>query len=206
MSVAAVLDDGTLLSPLADAVDWSVVSGSLSAISAGGVVSAGVVYADSPARVQAMFSGRSQVFDLTLLDTIPDNFGNFAGDGLPDGWQVQYLGVSGTNGGPELDPDFDGISNWLEYALNLNPSLVSTMPVATAVNGGVLEYHYQRSKAALNGGLHFQVEWSDTLQAASWNSVGVTEEVISDNGIIQQIRVALPAANDGRRFARLRVW
>ena len=46
-----------------------------------------------------------------MLDTIADNFGTYAGDGLGDDWQVQYFGLSNPNAAPLLDPDFDGHNN-----------------------------------------------------------------------------------------------
>lgn len=206
LAASATLDDGTTLSSLAASVTWSVGSGPLVAVSSGGVVTAGIVYADTAAQVQGAYLGQSAVLDLTVLDTIPDNFGNYAGDGLPDGWQVQYLGVNGTSGGPALDPDHDGIPNALEYALNLNPALTSSLPATFSPSGGGWEYVYTRSKAAVTGGMQFQVEWSETLLAAGWSGSGVTEEILSDNGTVQQVKATIPAGSLGRRFARLRVW
>jgi hypothetical protein len=206
LAASATLDDGTTLSSLAASVNWSVSSGPLVAVSSGGVVTAGIVYADTAAQVQGAYLGQSAVLDLTVLDTIPDNFGNYAGDGLPDGWQVQYLGVNGTSGGPALDPDFDGIPNALEYALNLDPALTSSLPATFSPSGGGWQYVYTRSKAAVTGGMQFQVEWSETLLAAGWSGSGVTEEILSDNGTVQQVKATIPAGSLGRRFARLRVW
>jgi hypothetical protein len=57
----------------------------------------------------------------------------------------------------------------------------------------------------LTGGTQFQEEWSETLGAASWSGNGVAEEILSDNGTVQQVKASVPAGSQGRRFARLRV-
>jgi hypothetical protein len=49
------------------------------------------------------------------------------------------------------------------------------------------------------------VQWSDTLEAASWNGSGVSEQILSDDGTHQQVKATLPAGSAGRRFVRLRV-
>ena len=72
-------------------------------------------------------------------------------------------------------------------------------------NGAVLEYSYQRAKAAVLDGLLFTVEWSDTLLPGSWSSVEVSESILSDDGTVQEIMATLPAGAADRRFVRMRV-
>jgi hypothetical protein len=115
------------------------------------------------------------------------------------------MGLSGTSGGPALGPDGDGLSNLMEYALGLNPVLQSTLPATTVLNSGNMEFTYTRSKTAITGGTQFQVQWSDTLEAASWSGSGVIEQILSDDGTQQQVKATLPAGSGGRRFVRLRV-
>ncbi len=103
------------------------------------------------------------------------------------------------------DPDGDGLANLLEWGCNLDPMTSSTLSTSTAINGSVLEYIYNRSVTAVNAGAVFTVEWSDTLDASSWSSTGVTQQVLSDNGIVQQVKASVPAGTDGHRFVRLRV-
>jgi hypothetical protein len=205
LAATQVMDDDTTLPVPAAEVTWLVLSGPVTSISAAGVAQAGSVYENTAASVQGSASGVSGTLNLTVLDSIPDNFGSYAGDGLPDGWQVQTMGLSGNKGGPALDPDGDGLSNLMEYALGLDPVLQSTLPASTMLNSGNMEFTYTRSKTAITGGTQFQVQWSDTLEAASWNGSGVSEQILSDDGTHQQVKATLPAGSAGRRFVRLRV-
>jgi hypothetical protein len=72
-------------------------------------------------------------------------------------------------------------------------------------NGANLEFTYTRSKAAVADGVSFTVEWSDTLAANSWSTVGVTQQVLSDNGTVQQVKASVPTGGQPRRFAHLKV-
>ena len=48
------------------------------------------------------------------------------------------------------------------------------------------------------------MEWSDTL-ANDWQSTGVSEAILSDNGSVQQVKATLPAGSSGHRFMHLKV-
>ncbi len=66
-------------------------------------------------------------------------------------------------------------------------------------------FTYSRSVTAVNAGAVFTVEWSDTLPGTSWSASEVIEQVLSDNGTVQQVRATIPAGSNGRRFAHLKV-
>ena len=59
--------------------------------------------------------------------------------------------------------------------------------------------------AAINDGFTFSVEWSDDLLSPDWNTLGVTEEILSDDGTLQEVKASVPAENETRRFLRLKV-
>ena len=54
-------------------------------------------------------------------------------------------------------------------------------------------------------GITHAVEWSDTLATESWSSAGVTEQTLSDNGTVQQVKASVPAGSNNRRFIHLKV-
>ena len=44
------------------------------------------------------------------------------------------------------------------------------------------------------------------MSATNVSGIGLAEEILSDNGTLQQVKATIPAGSLGRRFARLRVW
>lgn len=89
LGAAQVLDDTTTLAVSANSVTWSVVSGPITGICLAGLATAGVVYQNTPATVQGAFGSFTGTLNLSVLDTVADNFGSYAGDGVGDDWQVQ---------------------------------------------------------------------------------------------------------------------
>jgi hypothetical protein len=102
------------------------------------------------------------------------------------------------------DPDGDGLNNLLEYALGTAPNTSGVMPAVLALNGANLEYTYTRSTAAKDNGVTYQIEWSDTLEADSWSTQTVTQQITSEKGR-ETVKASVPKGNGGKRFLRLRV-
>ncbi len=122
-------------------------------------------------------------------------------------WRLANFGsyLSQASGADNADPDRDGISNLMEYALDLNPNAPGVMPAALVMNGGQIEYTYNRSSAAREAGLLYQIEWSDTLEPGSWSTENVTEQIQGVEGALEAVKATIPAGTSGRRFLRLRV-
>ena len=117
-----LLDDATLLTTDANAVTWGIVSGPIADITASGLATAGAVSQNTSATVSGTFGGFTGSLNLTVLDSIPDNFGAYAGDGLGDDWQVQFFGVNNPAAAPAFDPDGDGQTNQFEFTAGLVPN------------------------------------------------------------------------------------
>jgi hypothetical protein len=116
------LDDTSFLAVSANSVAWSVVSGPITGISGAGLATAGTVYQDTAATVQGIFGGLTGQLQLTVIDSIPDNFGSYAGDGLDDAWQVQYFGQPPNPlAAPGADADGTGQTNLFKFIAGLNP-------------------------------------------------------------------------------------
>ena len=110
-----LLDDATFLAVDAGAVNWGVVSGPVTGVSASGLATAGLAYQNTSATVQGTFGGFTGSLNFTVLDSIPDNFGASAGEGPGDDWQEQYFGQNNPLAAPALDPDGDGVNNLFEF-------------------------------------------------------------------------------------------
>ena len=122
LSATELLDDLTTNAIPANSITWSVQSGPLSGINTGGLVTAGIVYQDTLATAQGIHAGTTGTLGLTVLNSLPDNFGAYAGDGLGDDWQVQYFGLGNPNAAPLLDPDHDGHNNRFEFTAGIDPA------------------------------------------------------------------------------------
>ena len=123
-------------------------------------------------------------------------------------WRQTHFGTTSNTGSAanDADPNGDGIVNKLEFFLARNPlasNPPSSLPTVSR-NGATLEYTYTRSLSAMSQLTH-AVEWSDTLAAGSWSSAGVTEQTLSDNGTVQQVKASIPTGGNNRRFIRLKV-
>ena len=95
--------------------------------------------------------------------------------------------------------------NFAEFCLKLDPTQPSPSAQTLVRNGGNLEYTYTRAKAAVLDGVAFNVQWIDDITQTNWSGVGVSESILSDNGVVQQVKATLPAGPNGRRFVRLQM-
>ncbi len=136
--------------------------------------------------------------------------------------QIHFGQTENTGAAADTAKNKAGITRLEAYAQNLNPHTATSdttsitgpggggfAPFSNGTSnpappGGVFFFHYQRNKLAM-ADVQFQVEWSDTLSTNDWQSAGVTEEILSDNGSTQQVKATLPAGTTGRRFVRLKM-
>ncbi len=68
--------------------------------------------------------------------------------------------------------------------------------------GNSLHFTYRRPVAVTD--VNYQVEWAATL-ASAWSSAGVTQQILTDDGVTRTIRAALPKGANSQRFVRLKV-
>jgi autotransporter-associated beta strand protein len=122
-------------------------------------------------------------------------------------WRQTHFGTTANTGTAAdlFDANHDGESNLMEFATWQNPNTTSKATPTLALNAATLEFTYTRSLAAMSDGITFTAEWGETLAAGSWSNVGVTEQILSDNGIVQTVRARVAAGTAGRRFVHLKV-
>ena len=182
------LDDGTYLALSTDSITWGVDSGPLTEISPSGFATADVVACDSLAVVSGAYSIFNTTLDLTVLDTVPDNFGAYAGDGLGDDWQVQYFGEDNPLAAPTLDPDGDGQINHFEFVAGLDPTDPSSRFIVQIT--GDSEGSPQVIFDPVVAGRTYTVKYKDTLDASTWDTLlnkttdnSGPERTITDNSV-----------------------
>ncbi len=122
-------------------------------------------------------------------------------------WRFANFGgyISESFAADSADPDGDGLSNLLEYAIGLDPNVSGAVPAGLALNGANLEYTYARSTAAKANGVAYQIEWSETLDTGSWSTETVTEQITTTQGALETVKASIPTGTAGKRFLRLRV-
>lgn len=201
LTAQILFDDATTM-PLAVAeVSWSVSSGPLSMIDLNGLVTAGLVYEDTIAVAQGDYATFSDTLNLTVLDIDLDNFGSYAGDGLPDDWQVLYFGEENPNAGPLNDPDLDGQNNQFEFIAGIIPTdPQSIFSWKVSPNPG----QPGESKIVFDpivSGRVYTLQTSSILALGSW--VPLTGTTTTDDG--DERTVVDPNANSTRKFYRLKI-
>ena len=202
LSAQAILDDATLLALDPLEVAWSVLSGPLTGIDSAGVATAAIVYQTSAASVQGAWGGFTGTLDLSVLDTNPDNYGSYAGDGLADSWQQQYFGLNNPLAAPTADPDGDGQNNLLEFTAGTVPNNAASR--FTLHIEEVPGSPQQKSLvfSPLVAGRSYTVLTSSGLSAATpWQTLSGTSVV--DTGATRT--VTDPAATAARRFYRVQI-
>lgn len=191
-----ILDDDSKLAISVAAVTWSVLSGPLSSINNSGVATAGIVFQDTAASVQGVHNGNTASLGVTVLNSSPDNYGSYSGDGLDDAWQNQHFGLNNPNAAPGVDADGDGQTNLFEFTAGLVPtSNASHFSFAIQPVVGQPGQHRVVFNP-LNGGSGYVVKYKNALSDASWSTL--TGATISDVG--QQRTVTDPNASGTKKF------
>ena len=124
LSGAAVLDDDTLTALAGSDIVWGVCAYPLASLDPAGLATASLVYSNTAAEVRGTYLGVPGMATLQVLDTLADNYGSYAGDGLPDWWQSAYFGVDNSEAAAAADPDHDGQDNRHEWTALTVPTNV----------------------------------------------------------------------------------
>ena len=115
-----------------------------------------------------------------MLDTIADNFGSYASDGIGDDWQNQFFGLDNPDAGPSKDPDGDGDNNLYEYHARLLPNDPTRFPditlVPDATQGDAL-----LTLSLGKVGVTYTIGYKDSLLDVSWTTL---TDIVGSDGIL----------------------
>ena len=203
LGTAQLLDDTTLLPFSPSLGSWSIVGSPspLASISTSGLATAATVFQDTPATVRASYQGFAGTLNLTVLNVNNDDFGSYAGDGLPDNWQVQYFGLNNPMAAPTKDADGTGQNNLFKYIAGLNPTdrtsvfRVSVQPVAGQPSQKQILFSPVLSDRT------YTVLYNTDMRDGAWTPL--TSAIQSDNG--QQRTVTDTSAAGGSKFYKIQI-
>jgi len=202
LAATLIFDDLSTQSLAASSITWSVQSGPLAGISTSGLATAAPVYQNSAAIAQGTYQSFTDTITLTVLNTLPDNFGAYAADGIDDDWQVQYFGLPpNANAAPSADPDFDGQNNFMEFMAGLMPTNASSFfqLAITSVPGQPNQRRIIFSPRFENR--TYTVQTSLTLVSSSWQPLTTT--TISDVATVRTVTDT--QATEPRKFYRVQI-
>ena len=101
--------------------------------------------------------------------------------------------------GPLADPEFDGIVNFVEFGLGLDPNVVEPLPIRFFVQNDRLTFEVTRS--AVRPNVDYIIEASSDLSSPNWERLLPT----TDSPGLLRATDTQSAAQAESRFVRLRV-
>ncbi len=163
----ARLDDGTLTLLTGTDVVWSAPVYPIGSISAGGVATALTVYADTPASGSGSYLGVTGSWAFLVLNSNPDNYGLYAGDQIPDAWQIRYFGTTNPLG--QAGATNAGRNNLYSYIADLDPTNPASVFGIVAVSNlppNRVVYFLPASTARV-----YALQYGTNLMSGSWSNV-----------------------------------
>jgi hypothetical protein len=207
-----VFDDGSRATLDPASLTWSVQTGPVT-VSTNGLATAAAVYQNQAATIRADKETFHETLALTIVNSLPDNYGSYAADGLPDSWQIQYFGLNAALAGKFDDFDGDDVSNLLEYAAGTHPASLSSGVAPLSYQGntivpgnpiieflpapGVLPHRavfIRRKDAPL---ISYLPQFSRNLTA--WPAATTPLVVLADDGVLQVVSHRFPVTIGGLR-------
>ena len=138
--------------------------------------------------------------NITVIALNPDANGN----GILDPWEIEKFGSANPGANPPgADPDGDGLTNLMEFALDTHPLVANVSPVAsdlvTLADGQHFRLSVPKNPVATN--LLYTVETCGTLN--DWSATHTVIESESATELI--VRDSISVSATLRRFIRLKV-
>lgn len=198
----ATLDDETVTALTGLDITWGLYAYPIASISPSGLATAALVYSNVTGTINGTYLGIRGNGTLLVLDSIPDNYGTYAGDGLPDWWQNQFFGLDSPNAAPGKDVTGTGQNNLFKYTAGLDPTNAASVFRLRIANvpGQPGQKH-----------LIFSPRWTDRVYTpefrtnlvggATWTNLSTS--LVGDSGIERTVTDA--NAVEKTKFYRIRI-
>ena len=192
-------DDGLPAPPGTVTFTWSKVSGPGTASFAD----------ENAAQTTVTFSAAgAYVLRLTADDGQVKTFDDVAATSMAqspyDQWRIAQFGADAGNpaiAGELADPDLDGSVNVVEFTTGTGPLEFSPPIGVVAIEGANATFTYTRANAATD--VTVTPQWSTDL--ASWQTAGLTDSLVNDNGTIQTRKATVPLGANESIYFHLRI-
>ena len=167
LSGIAGLDDATVVVIEGSNVVWTAPVHPVGTIGPDGQATLANVYADTSGIVTGQYLGVTGSGLILVLNSNPDNFGLYAGDEIPDDWQVRFFGQSNPDGLASAT-NATGQNNLYAYIADLCPTNPASRFEIVAVSNRTPTNAvcFLSSSNRL-----YRLEWSTNLVAGSWTNL-----------------------------------
>ena len=164
----ARLDDGTATTLAGGEIAWGTPALPVMTIATNGVATVTNVCATTAGTVAGAYLGMPGSGVLLVLDSSPDNFGLYAGDGLPDAWQSRYFGQNNPAGlASATNPS--GRNNRYSYTADLDPTNPASLFQIVALSNqppGRAVYFLPASTGRV-----YTLQYTTDLRSGPWTDV-----------------------------------
>jgi hypothetical protein len=116
----ATMDDGTVTTLSGGEIAWAAPAFPIASISPAGAATSAIVWSNTQGKVAGAYMGVGAAGLVLVLESDPDNCGLYAGDKVPDCWQVQFFGVNNPDGVAGAT-NCTGQNNLYTYIADLDP-------------------------------------------------------------------------------------
>jgi hypothetical protein len=164
----ARLDDATALAVVASNIVWRPVVYPVSSLTTDGLATASIVYSNTTGVVTGAYLGIGGTGTFLVLDSNSDNWGLYAGDQIPDSWQVAYFGTN-SPAGAAGSTNATGESNLYTFIADLNPTNPTSELIIVAVSNQVAGSTVRFTPSST--GRMYRLLYSTNLLAAGWTNL-----------------------------------
>ena len=115
-------------------------------------------------------------------------------------WQSLYFGNDPTAAALTADPDLDGLTNLVEYALGTNPLLPNQLPLRVCPQAGSICVEYDRRPGLTD----LTVTPMESPQLSSWQPILQASPPLQNTAGTETLKILMPISSE-QRFIFLRI-